>query len=104
MSHIREQVLRDRSWIWCGYNAPSSEAVDEPNRSDEMRQQRRIEYEQDRVRAHCSEAVRITPDFGVEALRNTLQAGQVTRDNLLDVFLDSQEFASQASFFHLSIQ
>lgn len=72
--------------------------MDETNRYDEMRQQRGIEYEQDWVRAHYPEAVRITPDFGFEALRNTLQAGQLTRDNLLDVFIDSQEFASQASF------
>ena len=37
------------------------------------------------------------PD-GFTAFLTALQAGQLTRDNLLDIFIDSQEFASQASF------
>jgi len=35
---------------------------------------------------------------GFTAFLTALQAGQLTRDNLLDIFIDSQEFASQASF------
>jgi hypothetical protein len=35
---------------------------------------------------------------GFTAFLNALQAGQLTRDNLLDIFLDSPEFAAQASF------
>jgi hypothetical protein len=35
---------------------------------------------------------------GFTAFLTTLQAGQLTRDNLLDIFIDSAEFAAQASF------
>ncbi len=35
---------------------------------------------------------------GLNAFLGQLQAGQLTRDNLLDIFIDSQEFADQASF------
>jgi hypothetical protein len=35
---------------------------------------------------------------GFNFFLTALQAGQFTRDNLLDIFLDSQEFAAQASF------
>jgi hypothetical protein len=35
---------------------------------------------------------------GFNAFLMRLQAGQLTRDNLLDIFIDSAEFASQASF------
>ncbi|MFQ5847660.1 MAG: TM0106 family RecB-like putative nuclease [Candidatus Methylomirabilales bacterium] len=68
------RVLRDPFWVWCEYHAPRSEAVDETSRYDEMRWQRGIEYEQGWVREHYPDAVRVTPDFGFEALRNTLRA------------------------------
>jgi hypothetical protein len=35
---------------------------------------------------------------GFAAFLTALQTGQLTRDNLLDIFIDSQEFAAQASF------
>ena len=35
---------------------------------------------------------------GFNAFLSALQSGQLTRDNLLDIFIDSAEFASQASF------
>jgi hypothetical protein len=68
------ELLRDPFWVWCEYNAPPSEAVDETGRYDEMRLQRGIDYEQAWVGKHHPEAVRIEPAFGLEALRNTLQA------------------------------
>ncbi len=37
------------------------------------------------------------PD-GFSAFLTSLQLGQLTRDNLLDIFMDSQEFQAQASF------
>ena len=40
-----------------------------------------------------------SPDpTGFNAFLTALQTGQLTRDNLLDIFIDSQEFAAQASF------
>jgi phospholipase/lecithinase/hemolysin len=39
------------------------------------------------------------PDpVGLNAFLTSLQMGQLTRDNLLDIFIDSQEFAALASF------
>ncbi|MFQ5993281.1 MAG: hypothetical protein ACE5NA_12655, partial [Nitrospiraceae bacterium] len=67
------QVLQDPFWIWCEYHAPRSEAVDETSRYDEMRWQRGIEFEQAWVGEHYPDAVKVVPDFGFEALRNTLQ-------------------------------
>ncbi len=67
-------VLQDPFWVWCEYHAPRSEAVDETDRYDEMRWQRGIEYEQAWIREHYPAAVKVTPDFGFEGLRNTLQA------------------------------
>lgn len=68
------QVLHDPFWIWCEYHAPRAEAVDETSRYDELRLQRGVEYEQAWVREHFPHALRVVPDFGLEALRNTLQA------------------------------
>ena len=70
------QVLHDPFWVWCNYHAPQSEAVEETSRYEELQRQRRIEYEQDWVEKenHYPEAVKIEPDFGFEALKNTLQA------------------------------
>lgn len=68
------QVLQDPFWIWCEYHAPRSEAVDESTRYDEMRRQRGIEYEQAWIREHYPGAVKVTPDFGFEALKNTMRA------------------------------
>jgi predicted RecB family nuclease len=68
------QVLRDPFWVWCEYHVPRSEAVDETSRYDGLKRQRGIEYEQAWVRKHYPKAVTIEPTFGLEALRNTLQA------------------------------
>ncbi|MFQ5804404.1 MAG: TM0106 family RecB-like putative nuclease [Candidatus Methylomirabilales bacterium] len=68
------KVLKDPFWIWCQYHAPPSEAVDETSRYDEMRFQRGIEHEEAWVSQHYPDALKITPDFGFEALKNTMRA------------------------------
>lgn len=67
------QVLHDPFWLWCEYHAPRSEAVDETTRHHAMRKQRGIAHEQAWVRTHYPDAVQISPEFGFEALRNTLR-------------------------------
>ena len=67
------QVLNDPFWIWCEYNAPRSEAVDETSRHDRMRWQRGLDYEEAWIREHYPDAVKVEPGFGFEALKNTLQ-------------------------------
>jgi predicted RecB family nuclease len=67
------RVLKDPFWIWCEYHAPRSEAVDETSRYDEMRWQRGIEHEQSWIREHYADAIQVAPDFGFEALKNTLK-------------------------------
>ena len=68
------KVLRDPFWIWCQYHAPPSEAVDETSRYDEMRFQLGSEHEEAWVSQHYPDAFKITPDFGFEALKNTMRA------------------------------
>ncbi len=48
--------------------------MDEKSRYDEMRLQRGKEFEESWVRSHYPSAVAIEPDFGFEALKNTLRA------------------------------
>ncbi len=67
-------LVKDPFWIWCHYHAPKNEAVDESTRYDELRMRQGVEYEQAWVEANYPDAVRIEPDFGHLALRNTLQA------------------------------
>jgi uncharacterized protein len=66
-------VLRDPFWVWCEYHAPRTEAVDETSRYDEMRFQQAAAYEQDWVKKHYPDAVKIEPPYGMEALRSTIQ-------------------------------
>ncbi|MFQ5683008.1 MAG: TM0106 family RecB-like putative nuclease [Candidatus Binatia bacterium] len=68
------KVLKDPFWVWCAYNAPKKEAVDETNRYDKMRFQRGLEFEQEWVQKHYPDAVKIKPEFGFAALKHTLQA------------------------------
>lgn len=68
------QVLHDPFWIWCEYNAPRSEAVDETTRYQKMLMQRGVEFEQLWIHEHYPDAVKIQPAFGHEALKNTLRA------------------------------
>jgi uncharacterized protein len=68
------KVLKDPFWIWCQYHAPPSEAVDETSRYDEMRFQLGSEHEEAWVSQHYPNALKITPDFGFEALKNTMRA------------------------------
>jgi uncharacterized protein len=68
------QVLRDPYWVWCNYHAPQSEAIEETSRYEELQRQRGIEYEHTWVQTRYPEAMKIEPDFGFEALKNTLQA------------------------------
>lgn len=68
------QILHDPFWIWCEHHAPKNEAVNETTRYDEMRFQRGLEFEQAWLRENYPDAIKIEPDFGFEALRNTFQA------------------------------
>lgn len=67
-------LLKDPFWIWCQYHAPKKEAVDETTRYDELRMRRGVEYEESWVRANFPDALKIEPDFGFVALRNTFRA------------------------------
>lgn len=68
------QVTQKPFWVWCEYHAPTDQAVDETGRYDEMRLRRGIEFEQAWVGRHYPDAVKIEPDFGLEALSNTFRA------------------------------
>lgn len=68
------QVLNDPFWIWCENHAPKAQKVDETTRYDELRYQQGIEYEQNWVQENYPHAVKIEPDFGYDALKNTLKA------------------------------
>ncbi|MEE8510268.1 MAG: hypothetical protein V3S57_04420, partial [candidate division NC10 bacterium] len=68
------KVLKDPFWVWCEYHAPRAEAVDETSRYDEMRFQLGSEHEAAWVSEHYPDALEITPDFGFEALKNTMRA------------------------------
>lgn len=67
-------LVKDPFWIWCHYHAPKNEAVDESTRYEEFRMRRGIEYEQAWVKANYPNAVRIEPEFGYHALKNTFHA------------------------------
>lgn len=69
-----QKLLHDPFWIWCEYHAPKNEAVDETSRYDLMRYGRGIEHERRWIQSRYPEAVAIRPDFGYDALRNTLRA------------------------------
>jgi len=68
------QILHDPFWVWCEYHAPRSEAVDETTRYQRMLMQQGIEFERAWTREHYPDAVTIEPAFGIEALKNTLEA------------------------------
>ena len=68
------QVLHDPFWVWCEYHAPRSEAVDETTRYQKLLMQQGVEFEHAWIQKHYPDAVTIEPPFGLEALRNTLQA------------------------------
>jgi predicted RecB family nuclease len=68
------KVLRDRFWIWCDEHAPKDKKVDETTRYQKLQWQKGVEYEQAWVKEFHPTAVKIEPDFGYDALRNTLKA------------------------------
>ena len=68
------ELLNDPFKVWCDYHAPKAEAVDETSRYDEIVMQQGVEYEKEWVKKNHPDAVKIEPEFGIEALRNTLRA------------------------------
>ncbi len=67
-------VLCDPFWIWCEYHAPPEEALDETSRYEEMRLERGREFERAWLRENYPLALKVEPDFGFQALVNTLEA------------------------------
>lgn len=69
-----QKVLKDPFWVWCDHHAPRSEAVDETSLYELMLYRRGLEHEQAWVAKNYPDALGIKPDFGYDALRNTLGA------------------------------
>lgn len=69
-------LVTDPYWLWCEYHAPEDRAVDEENEYDRLRMAAGVKFEEDWVRQRFPDAVRITPEWGFEALKNTLRAIQ----------------------------
>ncbi|MCD5401952.1 hypothetical protein LR013_05135 [candidate division NPL-UPA2 bacterium] len=68
------RLMTDPFGVWCDYHAPQEEAVEEVSRYENLRKQLGLEYEESWIRENYPEAVKVKPEFGLEALRNTLQA------------------------------
>jgi len=64
----------DPFWVWCEHHAPESEKVDETTLHDEHRMQRGIEWERDWVDTNFPEAYEVQEQWGLPALKETLQA------------------------------
>lgn len=67
-------LLHDPFKVWCEYHAPREEAVEEISRYDEIKMQRGVVYEDEWVKRNYPEARKIEPEFGFQALKNSLQA------------------------------
>ncbi|MFH1742539.1 MAG: TM0106 family RecB-like putative nuclease [bacterium] len=75
--HMLRDLIKDPYKLWCDWNAPREQAVEEPvSRYDQLKMQRGIEFANEWIRKHCPGALRIEPEFGEEALINTLRAMQ----------------------------
>jgi uncharacterized protein len=68
------RLLNDPFGVWCDYHAPKEEAVEEVSKYEEMRMSQGVEFEDRWVHEHYPEALHIHPDYGFEALKNSLQA------------------------------
>ncbi|MBI3097930.1 MAG: TM0106 family RecB-like putative nuclease [Planctomycetes bacterium] len=67
-------LVTDPFWTWCDLHAPRAEAVVEESDYDRIRMQRGVEFETQWVHDHFPDALRIEPEFGDEALVNTIRA------------------------------
>lgn len=67
-------VLSDPFWIWCSYNAPQDQAVDEASEYDRLRMKRGIQFEEEWIRQNYPDAKRVEPAWGYQSLVNTLKA------------------------------
>src|SRR5574341_1107357 len=64
-------LLKDPFWVWCEHHAPKEQALDETTRYDTLRMRQGIEHEAQWIKANFPDAVKIDPDFGFDALKNT---------------------------------
>lgn len=71
---ILYKLINDPFWVWCNYHVPEEEKVEEIDRHDELRKQRGIEYEEEWVKQHYPDAIKIEPEWGLDALKNTFKA------------------------------
>lgn len=67
------QLINDPFWIWCQLHGPKEEAVIEPNRHDELRIKRGVEFEKQWVKENYPEAIEVIPAQGLASLRKTLE-------------------------------
>ena len=67
-------LLHDPFKVWCEYHAPKDQAVDEVSRYDEIKMRRGVEYENTWVAEHCPGFRKIEPEYGFQALSNSIQA------------------------------
>ena len=67
------RLLTEPFGVWCDYHAPAEEAVEEISRYEEMRMRQGVEFEGQWVKENYPEAVKIEPEFGYEALKNSLR-------------------------------
>lgn len=69
-----QKVLKDPFWVWCDHHVPRSEAVDETSPYQLMLFRRGVEHENTWIAANYPAVHSVKPDFGYDALRNTLSA------------------------------
>jgi len=67
-------LLHDPFKVWCEFHAPKDQAVDEVSRYDEIKMRRGVEYENTWVAEHCPGFRKIEPEYGFQALKNSIQA------------------------------
>ena len=67
-------LLHDPFKVWCEFHAPKDQAVDEVSRYDEIKMRRGVEYENAWVAEHCPGFQKIEPEYGFQALRNSIHA------------------------------
>ncbi len=67
-------LTRDLFSLWCHYHAPKEAAVDESTRYDQVRLHRGANFENEWLNKNYPEARWVEPDYGIAALRATLEA------------------------------
>lgn len=92
------RLLNDQFSVWCDYHAPQNEIVDDTTAYDLMTQQQGYEYEQQWVKQHYPDALKIKPDWGLQALKNTLKAmlNGVTAIHQANLWLLPDEYCGKA--------